>query len=157
MGKGELFLKDMEMTQKVTFLDYIFGGCEIGVHIAIDYTLSNGHALDPISLHYLDKQTNRNQYTEAIHAVCSILQDYDADQMFPVYGFGGKLPNSPDLNSASHNFALNGDFFSPEVNGTQGVLKAYYDSLNKITLHGPTNFAPTLELVNGFAEYQQME
>ena len=73
MDKGDLYLKDFEMTQKVTFLDYIFGGCEIGVHISIDYTLSNGHALDPISLHYLDRNTNRNQYTDAIAAVCQIL------------------------------------------------------------------------------------
>ena len=27
---------------RVSFLDYIFGGCEIGVHVAIDYTMSNG-------------------------------------------------------------------------------------------------------------------
>jgi hypothetical protein len=39
---------------RVTFLDYIFGGCEIGVHVAIDYTLSNGPVKDPESLHYLN-------------------------------------------------------------------------------------------------------
>lgn len=30
------------MEERVSFLDYIFGGCEIGVHVAIDFTLSNG-------------------------------------------------------------------------------------------------------------------
>ena len=47
----------------------------------------------------------------------NILTDYDMDQMFPVYGFGGKLPNSPEQ-GASHCFSLSGDIFAPEVNGT---------------------------------------
>lgn len=59
-------------------MDYIFGGCEIGVHIAIDFTLSNGHPNDPNSLHYLSRNKT-NQYTEAISAVVDIIQDYDAD------------------------------------------------------------------------------
>jgi len=48
--------------------------------------------------------------------------------MFPVYGFGGKIPSSPEQ-AASHCFALNGDIFAPEVNGVHGVLQAYYNSL----------------------------
>lgn len=51
--------------------------------------------------------------------------------MYPAYGFGGKLPGSPD-NSASHCFALNGDIFHPEVNTIQGVLNAYFTSLKKV-------------------------
>ena len=56
----------------------MFGGCEIGLHIAIDYTLSNGEVTDPSSLHHLSHQ-RRNQYTDALMAVLEILQDYDAD------------------------------------------------------------------------------
>lgn len=63
----------------------------------------------------------KNQYTEAISSVLNVLQDYDADSMFPVYGFGGKLPGTPD-NAPSHCFALNGDVFAPEVSGIDGVL-----------------------------------
>ena len=48
--------------------------------------------------------------------------------MYPVYGFGAKLPSSPDT-AASHCFALNGDIFYPEVNGMQGVLNNYFASL----------------------------
>jgi len=44
-----------------------------------------------------------------------ILKDYDTDQMYPVYGFGGRLANSPS-GQASHCFALNGDIFGPECN-----------------------------------------
>jgi len=52
IGKGELVLKKTEIQERVTFLDYIFGGCEIGVHVAVDYTLSNGAPDNPNSLHY---------------------------------------------------------------------------------------------------------
>lgn len=74
--------------------------------------------------------------------------------MFPVYGFGGKIPGTPD-GKASHCFALNGDIFAPEVNGVQGIINAYYNSLNKVKLYGPTNFSDILENVNGFSRYQE--
>ena len=69
--------------------------------------------------------------------------------MFPVYGFGGKISNHPD-GKASDCFALNGDIYKPEVPGVQGVLQAYYNSLTKVQLFGPTNFAPILSYVNGY-------
>ncbi len=72
--------------------------------------------------------------------------------MYPVYGFGGKLPLSPDMNAASHCFALNGDIYAPECNGVNGVLQAYYNSLQKVKLYGPTNFATFLERINGYAK-----
>ena len=47
-----------------------------------------------------------------MQAVGAILQSYDTDQKFPLYGFGGKLLDSK---AASHCFALNGNIFDPEV------------------------------------------
>ncbi len=98
------------------------------VHVAIDYTLSNGDPRDPSSLHFINPNTGKNEYTDAIYAVLNILQDYSNNQLFPTYGFGGKLPYCPD-NAPSHCFALNGNIFKPEVNLMQGVLNAYYQSL----------------------------
>ena len=86
------------------------------VNVAIDYTLSNGPPNDPNSLHYFDPQTGMNEYTQAIGAVMNIIQDYDSEGQFPCFGFGGKVPGSPD-ESASHCFALNGDIYKPFVNG----------------------------------------
>jgi len=74
--------------------------------------------------------------------------------MFPVYGFGGKVPFTPD-DGPSHCFALNGDIFKPEVAGAEGVLQAYYNSLTKVQLWGPTNFAPILNYVNGYSSFQE--
>lgn len=73
--------------------------------------------------------------------------------MYPTYGFGGKIPGAPG-NTTSHCFALNGDIFYPEVNTMQGVLNSYYQSLNKVELHGPTYFSGILNYVNGFCEDQ---
>ena len=78
--------------------------------------------------------------------------------MFPTYGFGGKVPNAPEtIAKVSHCFALNGNIFKPESSGVNGVLNAYYSSLNKIKLFGPTHFSEILEHVNGFAHSHSME
>ena len=56
-----------DLKKSHSFLDYIFGGCEIGLSIAIDFTLSNGEPSDPTSLHKLDPE--RNEYLNAIKSV----------------------------------------------------------------------------------------
>lgn len=86
------------------------------VHVAIDYTLSNGPPDDPNSLHFVNRSSGTNQYTQALSAVMNIVQDYDSDHHFPCYGFGGKVPGSAEA-AASHCFALNGDIYNPYVNG----------------------------------------
>jgi len=93
------------------------GGCEINIHVAIDFTASNGDPHEPSSLHYLNPRTSGdcdNQYTHAIKSVLNILKDYDSDQLFPCYGFGGKIPGGKN---PSHCFALNGDIYDPECQG----------------------------------------
>jgi|APSaa5957512535_1039671.scaffolds.fasta_scaffold672283_1 hypothetical protein len=35
----EVQLEQIEIKDKVTFLDYIYGGCEIGLEIAVDFNL----------------------------------------------------------------------------------------------------------------------
>lgn len=122
--------------------------------MAIDFTLSNGAPTSPTSLHYLHPQTMRNGYTDAIHACLGILENYDADKQFPVYGFGGKLPGQ---GAASHCFALNGDIFNPEMAGVDGVLRAYYESIKKVELYGGTQFSSILSYANGFAGLNAME
>ena len=110
-GGAKLFIHGFSCEDRVSFLDYICGGCEIGVQVAIDFTLSNGAVTSPDSLHYINRNTGKNQYLDAIHAVLGILENYDEDKCFPVYGFGGKLPERA---AVSHCFALNGDIFNPE-------------------------------------------
>ena len=142
---------DMINIQKQnTFLDYVFGGCEIQLNIAIDFTGSNMHPSEKDSLHYLDM--NKNEYLHAINAVGEILQYYDSDKLIPVFGYGAVVP--PDVNRASHCFALNGNIFSPEVDGLEGVIQVYKNALKHVNLAGPTNFAPIIKLIADMAEHQ---
>uniref|UniRef100_A0AAY5EYK7 C2 domain-containing protein n=1 Tax=Electrophorus electricus TaxID=8005 RepID=A0AAY5EYK7_ELEEL len=98
------------------------------------------------SLHYMNPY-QMNAYAMALKAVGEIIQDYDSDKMFPALGFGAKLP--PD-GRVSHEFPLNGNIENPYCNGIEGILEAYHQSLKKVQLYGPTNFAP---VVNHVARY----
>lgn len=133
-------------------MDYIFGGCEVGLQIAVDFTASNGRNLNGGSLH--DFNEARNQYIPAIRAVGNILQNYDTDQKFPAYGFGACIP---PVQSVSHLFAMNGKIFDPEVPGIEGVIAAYKNTVQKVQFHGPTYFAHFLNQVNGYCAAKSLE
>lgn len=143
-----LFLDEFKMQERVSFLDYIMGGCEINVHVAIDFTLSNGDPRDPRSLHYINPRRQTNDYLEAIHSVMSILENYDTHKSFPTYGFGGIVPDSKTV---SHCFALNGNIYQPECVGTPGVAATYMSAIQKVQLYGGTHFSSILSLINGVA------
>ena len=40
--KTEIKIEKVAITENYSFLDYIFGGCEISMQVAIDFTASNG-------------------------------------------------------------------------------------------------------------------
>jgi hypothetical protein len=49
-----------------------------------------------------------NQYEAAILNVGQVVEPYDADRSFPVYGFGG-IPRHMGQSSTNHCFAMNGN------------------------------------------------
>jgi hypothetical protein len=58
------------------FLHYVFGGCDISLSIAIDFTKSNGEKSSPESLHYTGKDGEHfenNQFFQALSSVGNIL------------------------------------------------------------------------------------
>jgi hypothetical protein len=120
-------------------MDYIRGGWELSLSVAIDYTASNGELDDDDCLH---KMGPSNMYEAAINSIGSILEQYDTDKMFPVYGFGGK-PNADT--KVNHCFPLTGDPFKPYVQGVEGILGIYRQTLPSIKFSGPTYFAPLLQ------------
>lgn len=71
-----------------SFADYIAGGCELNVSVAIDFTGSNGDPRKPGTLHYRHPDGSHNDYEKAISAIVNVLAKYDSDQMYPVWGFG---------------------------------------------------------------------
>ena len=67
-----------DFDQRHSFLEYVFGGCQIQLAIAVDFTLSNGHPSNRDSLHCADM--NKNEYLQAIRQVGNIIQYYDSDK-----------------------------------------------------------------------------
>ena len=99
------------------------GGMEISLVVAIDFTGSNGDPTTPQSLHHIDRSnTYLNQYQQAIISVGRVVEEYDTDKMFPVFGFGARC-RAPDGNwtAVQHCFPLLPGGL--EVRGIQGVLQ----------------------------------
>ena len=78
---------------------------------------SNGDPQSPESLHFISSAVP-NQYEQALTAVGEIIQDYDSDKLFPVLGFGARLP--PD-GRVSHEFFVNMHPENPYCNGVSGM------------------------------------
>ena len=86
-------------------------------------------------------------------SVGDILQYYDTDKQFPLFGFGAKIPtNSRGQAGASHCFALNGNIFDPECDGIDGVLETYKQALKEVSLYGPTHFNKIIGMTNDMCE-----
>ncbi|CAG5116628.1 unnamed protein product [Candidula unifasciata] len=134
-----------------TFLDFVFEGLKINFTVAIDFTQSNGDPRNRDSLHYYS-QSVANEYMQAIRSVGSIIQDYDADKLFPAFGFGAKVLPSCDV---SHDFPLNFNENNPNCAGIEGVLDAYVKCFQRIELSGPTIVAPVINHVAHWASAAQ--
>ena len=133
--KGNAFHFELKLsyieTNKKTFYTYIKEGLRLNLEIAIDYTLSNGEPSKPNSLHYLNKDSSiLNDYELAMKSCASILNHYDYDQMYPVYGFGGITKRSGKDVSMCFNVNLNED--DPYVKGLDEVFNIYRNSLIKL-------------------------
>ena len=140
------------MKKKETFLDYIFGGCEVNLHLNIDFTESNTWKGNNYHW-YRPNYHNENEYQKTIRAIGSILEMYDDDQLFPLYGYGAKLPSTDDR-FYSDCFALNGDMIKPEVVGVEGILKTYVKAVPYLRMWGPTFFAPCLRKMLAYQKHK---
>lgn len=151
-NSGIIKVKGFQIIKEVSFLDYIHGGTAMNFSVAIDFTASNGNPMDHRSLHYMQPGCIDNQYTTAIRSVGSIIEDYDADKLFPALGFGAKVP--PHF-QVSHEFFLNLRPDSPYCAGVDGLLAAYTQAIQTVQLYGPTNFTPVIQHVTKFAQAYQ--
>ena len=78
-----------------SFIDYLRGGLQFNMIVAIDFTASNGITVNPQSLHYINEE-EPNQYQIAIMAISQILLNYDTNKRIAAFGFGSK-PNFGEL------------------------------------------------------------
>lgn len=113
-------------------MDYLRGGLELNLSIAIDFTGSNGTPTHPSSLHYMNPQ-KPNQYQIAIDAVAKILLNYDSDQCIPAFGFGAK-PHFPYLNTSivSHCFPLSGNPQQSSAFGYEHLMNMYNNAIQNV-------------------------
>ena len=133
-----------------TFIDYVIGGCQLNLCVAIDFTSSNGNPRKPGTLHYVHRDGSLNDYETAIQVIGSILSKYDYDQKFPVLGFGAKYGGI-----VRHCFQAG---TTSEVEGVDGILRAYRSVFrNGLILSSPTVFTEVMQTAAAHAARSQEE
>jgi len=142
---GFIRINQIGIVQKPTFCDYLRSGIQLNLITAVDFTASNRDPSDPRSLHFLNPNSP-NQYESCIWSIGTVVCPYDSDQHFPVFGFGGKINGM-----LSHCFPLTFDQASPNVQGLEGIVTAYRNSLRMVQLSGPTCFAPVIKAASQVA------
>lgn len=133
------------------FIDYLTGGCQISLAVAIDFTASNGDPRQEGTPHYFHPPASKewNDYEKAIFAVGSILAKYDADQRFPVWGFGAKYNNV-----VRHCFQCGTEV---EVEGVQGIMDAYRGVFRTpLTMSYPTKFTEVISTAASYARHEKV-
>lgn len=150
-NSGTMCAINCSIERHPSFSDFIMGGCEISMVVAIDFTGSNGDPRSTNSLHYISRIPNQlNEYQQAILNIGRIIEQYDHDKLFPVYGFGAKIKQANGQYSiVQHCFPVYGGGL--EVQGVDGILQAYSDCINSVALSGPTLFAPIINAATGIA------
>lgn len=90
-----------------------------------------------------------------MRSIIGFLQYYDHDNTIPVYGFGAKLP--PYYTAISHCFAVNGNFFSPEIQGIEKLIKCYKNCVKQIKFHGPSAITELIKLTSLYARSEVID
>jgi len=147
LKNGRISIKCKEFKLN-SFIDYIKGGTEISLIIGIDYTASNGDPSEKDSFHYQDPEDptkKPNKYLQAISALMEVLAPYDSDKKYGAFGFGAKLVSKE--NETSHCFPINQNPENPYCDGVDGLMQAYINSFDDVTLAGPTILNEVIECV----------
>jgi hypothetical protein len=152
-GNGEIEIPRPSIVEqeRLEFIDYLTGGCQISLAVAIDFTSSNGDPRKEGTPHFFHPPESRewNDYEKAIFAVGSILAKYDTDQQFPVWGFGAKYNNV-----VRHCFQCGNE---TEVQGVQGIMDAYRGVFRTpLTMSHPTRFTEVISTAASYARNEQV-
>ena len=143
-NSGHLHFKNVSIERHPTFTEFIKGKMEVTFMVGVDFTGSNGDFSDPTSLHY-QSQLQDNQYQSAIKTIGHIIDCYDSDKMYPLYGFGAYFREKDGFSMTSkveHCYPLADD---EEVKGVEGLLDAYAKAVPTVNMSGPTLFQPLIE------------
>ncbi|KAL4498328.1 hypothetical protein ABPG72_013134 [Tetrahymena utriculariae] len=155
--KGEIIFQNIVSFKRVSFINYLLSNAQICLLTAIDFTNSNKPQTSQDSFHRnidLNNPNDENQYSKALRQLNDIMEQFDHDNQIPLYGFGAKLP--PFYNVVSNCFALNGNYFNPLINGSDGVVQTYKEKFMYLQFHGPTIFSEIIRLGAHYAKSESV-
>ncbi|ORZ38730.1 Copine-domain-containing protein [Catenaria anguillulae PL171] len=152
-NSGCLFIQSAEIVREYTFHDYISGGTDVSVGVAIDFSSHCGNISNPNSLHFVDRSGAWNDTMRALDAVLSVLEPYDTDRAIPLYGFGAELPGPMAGNTTD--FHVNGDPNTPYIYGRSSALAAYSNCVPRLTQVDQAYLAPIISRFSYTLEQSQ--
>jgi hypothetical protein len=130
------------------FVDYLSGGLQLQLTVAIDFTGSNGDPRIPGTLHYIHPDGQLNDYEKALSAIGDVVARYDHDGKFPVLGFGAKYGGI-----INHCFQVGP---TQESLGIAGMLQSYRSVFKSgIVMSGPTDFSEVITTTSVMARSKQ--
>lgn len=153
-AQGKVMIDRCRVMHIPSFLDFVQSGLRFHLSVAVDFTGSNGDPKSPHSLHYMDPSGDPNEYLAAISSVTEILTQYIGNDEILASGFGAVIPPA---RAATHIFPLDLDSGNYVVHGVPELITRYANTLSRVILSGPTNFAPTLKSSITMAEQLQRD
>jgi hypothetical protein len=127
------------------FLNYISDGYYLKLIISVDFCSRSKQSTSGD----LSSPEVLGLYKRAIMEVGTLLKYYDSDSRTVALGFGAKL--KPYLNVVSHCFALNGNYFHPEIESLEKVCEAIDSTLGDVELHGPKIISESIRYASDIA------
>jgi E3 ubiquitin-protein ligase RGLG len=107
--------------------------------VGIDFTKSNDDqgkfSFGGKPLHRVTPK-QKNPYQEVLTIIASQLAEFDADQLFPCYGFGDTATGS------GYCFSFNQ--YDKPCNGLPHVMSRYEEIAKTVSMSGPTSLAPLI-------------
>eukprot|EP00548_Thalassiothrix_antarctica_P008354 CAMPEP_0194133326 /NCGR_PEP_ID=MMETSP0152-20130528/3545_1 /TAXON_ID=1049557 /ORGANISM="Thalassiothrix antarctica, Strain L6-D1" /LENGTH=599 /DNA_ID=CAMNT_0038828623 /DNA_START=46 /DNA_END=1845 /DNA_ORIENTATION=+ len=142
--------RQQRVKSRPEFIDYLTGGCQISLAVAIDFTASNGDPREEGTPHYFYPPDSEqwNDYQKAIFAVGSILEKYDSDGLVPTWGFGAKY--GPKVR---HCFQCGDEV---EAKGVNGIMDAYRGVFStQLIMSYPTDFTEVIRTAASYVQHKQ--
>lgn len=125
----------METSQLIIGVDFTKSNLDKGEHSFGGRSLHNVRGKEDKGRETKEKRTN-NPYQDVLVQIAGQLAEFDADQLFPVYGFGDTVTGSSFLFSFKPN--------DEPCAGLPEVLSRYAEIARTVNMSGPTSLAPLI-------------
>jgi len=116
----------------------------------------DGNEVASYSIHDMNENqpTKTNKVTKLLGNVLNYMKDYNPNEKFPIYGFGGDIVDDPEKNfdHTSKCFAVGGKIYSPECKGVNNALGAYYSNVGKVEPGKICSYELILDNILGYVE-----